>query len=279
MIITNIANFLKPVSDSFIIENLNIKNSIRCMKILQIKMPCVKLLIDKYNIKRNFPDMRDFRLGPHMIDNIPLDWIIMFTKENKDTHLAGHGMMTRIHWDQDPKHIPDGWQGSVRQSYKNSINKDAKLNTLVGLFIYVENAQRKKGWSGRILNEMLYHGKRLKLSSLIIPLRLPQRYEKEYAEMPFEEFAFLKRADGQYKDHWLRVHTRLGAEILGICNTSHRHAIPLRDFYHIFKVKQFTKNGYQLFSMSDLWYNIYVDTEREYVLIDQACVWVKHRLN
>ena len=167
-----------------------------------------------------------------------------------------------------------------RRTYEDSLASDKNCNTLVGLFVQIENDCRKQGWSTTMIEEMKAFGKNKGLTNLIIPLRLPRRYEKEYAEMPYEEFAFLKREDGQYKDHWLRLNVRLGAEILGVCHTSHQHAMSLKDFYQQVGVMPFAASGYHLCLIKQLggWYRIYADLERKFVLIDQGCVWVKHNL-
>ena len=98
--------------------------------------------------------------------------------------------------------------------------------------------------------------------------------------MPITEFAALKREDGLPRDHWVRLHVRLGAEIIGVSNTSHQHAFPLKDFYQQFPAPVITQSGYTLVQQRDGgWYNVYVDLEREFVLVNQGCVWVRHPLS
>jgi hypothetical protein len=81
-------------------------------------------------------------------------------------------------------------------------------------------------------------------------------------------------------DHWVRLHVRLGARVIGVSNTSHQHAFSLKDFYGQVPCPNFTQSGYGLVQQKDgAWYNAYVDLEREFVLINQGCVWVQHPLS
>ena len=162
----------KTLNPKLIIENHTMCDFVKYMDKNRNEIP--EQLIHMYKQKRKFPDMRDFRLGPHMINKIPLDWIIF--RENKN--LIGHGMMTCIFWDGDINTIPDGWQGTVCRSYENSVVEKKEYNTLAGMFIRIEPDYRKQGGAGVIINEMKALGKKRGLSSLIIPLRLPQRYQK-----------------------------------------------------------------------------------------------------
>jgi hypothetical protein len=149
----------------------------------------------------------------------------------------------------------------------------------VGLFILVQNRCRRHGWANNIIQEMRSLGQRRNVLSLIIPLRPPLRYEKEYAELPMDAFASLKREDGQPLDHWIRLHTRLGAKIIGTSNASHQHAFALKDFYEQVPTPEITRTGYALVQHRDGgWYRVYVDLEHQFVLINQGCVWVQHPL-
>jgi hypothetical protein len=237
-----------------------------------------KKLLSLYKIERNFPDMSHFRLGPNMFENIPL-FIIILVKNNsintEDSQLIAHGVMTNICWNKQSTDLPEGWQGAVRRSYENMQNK-IKKNALVGLYIRVEEQFKQHGYAEKIINTMKNFASEQRYDSLIIPLRLPQRYTLSYAKMKYLKFINLKRKDGQYVDHWLRIHTRLGGNIIGTCLTSHQHAMNLGDFLTQFNTKKIRFSGYYLSERQGLWYNVYVDTKRKIALINQECTWVNH---
>jgi len=264
-----------------VLENHSLEDFIAYLEKRSRWTPALDRLLEVYKVKRKFPDMGDFRLGPNKFDQILLDWII-FIDSASDTatgELIGHGVTTRINWDQSLDNLPNGWQGAVRASYQNLQVGSTEPNTLVGLFIRIEDNFRQHGWAGNVIEQMKSVGRAAKISSLIIPLRPPSRYQKEYAAMPLAEFAALKRDDGQPRDHWVRLHVRLGAKIIGVCGASHQHAFPLKDFYQQIPSPPITQSGYALVQQRDgEWYNVYVDLEREFVLINQGCVWVQHPL-
>ncbi len=237
-------------------------------------IPALRRLLDLYQVERNFPDLSYFRLGPNMFDKIILDWIIIYDAETDQ--LVGHGITTRFAWDQNNAMLPCGWQGVVRTSYVHSHIEHRKQDTLVGLFIFIEDQFRQQGWANNVIEEMRTLAQQEALSALIIPLRPPLRYKKEYAAMPMDEFAQLKRDDGLPLDHWVRLHTRLGAKILSASEKSHRHVLNLQDFHDHFSSAPLPHSGDVLIERKGEWYNVYVDLERDFVLINQGCVWARH---
>ena len=53
------------------------------------------------------------------------------------------------------------------------------------------------------------------LDALLAPVR--PTLKERYPLTPTERYLSWRRDDGQLFDPWLRVHERLGAEILGVC--------------------------------------------------------------
>ena len=242
------------------------------------KATAMRTLLDMYRVTRTFPDLSNFRLGPNMFERIPLDWIIMIEDgaAGAPSRLVAHGVTARMPWSGEATALPRGWQGAVREVYQNAVGRRATCNTLVGLFIKVEDDFRGSGWAAEMIRRMKATVARCGLSALIIPLRLPRRYEKQYADIPFEEFAQLRREDGEYLDHWLRLHVRLGARVIGSCDTSHQHAMHLDDLYQQVECDRVEHTGYHLVQWNGEWYRAFVDVERRFALIDQGCVWVQH---
>ena len=85
----------------------------------------------------------------------------------------------------------------------------------------------------------------------------------------------MRREDGKPLDYWLRLHVELGAEVLGTCETSHQHAMNLRDFHEMFG-RGFDTSGYHLVEDHGEWFRVYVDLDREFVLMNQGCAWVRY---
>jgi hypothetical protein len=241
----------------------------------------LRTILDRYRVKRTFPDMSNFRMGPNMFGQTALDWIVFHTSAGNQgaSELIAHGVTTRLRWNGDPAVLPRGWTGAVRQSYEESILGRTPPDTLVGLFISAESAFREQGWAGQVAEAMKRIGSEAGLRDLIIPLRLPTRYEWQNARMPYEEFALRKRDDGEYRDHWLRLHVRLGAEVLATSSVSHQHAMHPADLLRQVKCEPLERTGEYLVKWNDEYYSAFVDLEREYAVINEGCVWVRHPLS
>jgi hypothetical protein len=268
----------KPVKN-ITLERHTLDDLVRHAEARAARIEAFRQMLGMYRITRRFPDLSDFRLGPNMFERIPMDWIIFVDADGPRASLVGHGIATRIRWNGDPKGLPRGWQGAVRESYQLSLARGEACDTLVGLFINVEAPFREQGWSERIVGEMKRLGAERGLSNFVVPLRLPRHYEKEYAAVPFDEFARLRRPDGEYLDHWLRLHVRLGAELIGLCHTSHQHAMNLDDLRQQFECPPFPSGGYHLVSRDGEWYRAFVDLDRDCAVINQGCAWVQHPLS
>jgi hypothetical protein len=237
-------------------------------------------LASRYHFTRAFPDMSNFRLGPNMFEQTALDWIALVTSGpgGPESELVAHGVTTRFSWNGNPSTLPRGWMGVVRQSYEDSIIGTTRSNTIVGLFINAEKRFQKSGFAAHVTRAMKRIAKDAGLEHLIIPLRLPTRYEPQNAKLPYEEFALRKREDGHYQDHWLRMHTRLGAEVIGMSSVSHQHALHPADLDQQLHCGLKDKTGDYLVKWNDEYYNVFVDVEREYAIMNQGCVWVRHPL-
>lgn len=260
------------------LENHTLADCVAYLKKHGRRRPALYQLLDLYEVERRFPDLGDFRFGPNMFEKILLDWIIFTDAAGRE--LIGHGVTTRIAWDQDPDHLPGGWQGAVRASYEHAQAGGRPADTLVGLFILVRDAYRQQGWANEIIVEMRRLGRDLRAASLIIPLRPPSRYEKELAALPLRAFAARRRADGLPEDHWIRLHVRQGARVIGVAETSHQHAMSLADFHAQFTCPPVTRAGDVLAQQRDGgWVTAYADPAHDFVLINQGCVWVQHPLD
>jgi hypothetical protein len=238
--------------------------------------PALALLGEIYREPKQFPHLGHFRLGPNMFSKIKLDWLIFAAPSaSRPESLIGHGVLTRIHWNGDITDLPNGWQGSVRLAYEQ-LRQSVRCNTLVGLFVRIEPDHRGQGWSEKAISAMKDLARRLRAEHLIIPLRLPSAYLREYVTYPIERLAGIRRGDGQVLDHWLRLHIRLGGQIVGCSDTSHQHAMTLDDLYAHFVLDRVRTTGYYEATFRDDYYRVFVDIERKYALINEPCVWVQH---
>ena len=91
-------------------------------------------------------------------------------------------------------------------------------NALMGLQVVVAKEFRGKKFSGIATRELIAHARRRNLEFVVLPVRPNEKHL--YPLIPMEDYIHWKNAEGLPFDSWLRVHKRLGAEMIGICPQS-----------------------------------------------------------
>ncbi len=260
-----------------VFQRLDLETFLGQMESNKADTPAFGEILHLYRFERKFPDLSNFRLGPNMFDKIPLDWILLIDASSGEgkSRLLAHGVATRVSWSGDATGLPSGWQGAVRKSYLDSVVERVTCNTLVGLFINVEPQFRERGLAAVVVDAMKTIRSDQALAHFVIPLRLPQHYKRENAELSMAQFSALRREDGRPVDHWLRLHLQLGAQIVTTSEISHQHAMNGRDFAEQFG-SRFESTGYHLVEKNGEWFRAYVDVDRDFVLVNQGCVWVQY---
>ena len=93
-------------------------------------------------------------------------------------------------------------------------------DVLSAMVAVVDARRRGEGLSRLLIEEMRQLAGRAGFSSLIAPVR-PTGKER-YPLIPLERYAWWTREDGLPFDPWIRVHARLGGELLEVCPASMR---------------------------------------------------------
>src|SRR5579859_8010710 len=110
-------------------------------------------------------------------------------------------------WDD----LPDGVEGVLRQAF----DVGDEPTTLSALVAVVDPRHQGRGLSRLVIEGMRVVAARHGLDSLVAPVR--PTLKARYPLTPIERYLAWRRDDGSLFDPWLRVHERLGAEILGVC--------------------------------------------------------------
>jgi GNAT superfamily N-acetyltransferase len=130
--------------------------------------------------------------------------------EETDT-LVGRGQTIPFRWDGTWEDLPDGVDGVVRRVF-DAGGEPTALSALVAI---VDPRYQGRGLSRLIIGGMTELAARHGLDPLLAPVR--PTLKARYPLTPMERYLAWRRADGELFDPWLRVHERLGAEILGVC--------------------------------------------------------------
>jgi GNAT superfamily N-acetyltransferase len=93
-------------------------------------------------------------------------------------------------------------------------------DVLSAMVAVVDRSHQGRGLSALLIAGMRDLARRSGYSSLIAPVR--PTWKERYPLIPMERYARWTRVDGLPFDPWLRLHARLGAELLEVCPASMR---------------------------------------------------------
>lgn len=128
---------------------------------------------------------------------------------------AGHAIP--LAWDGTERGLPAGWDAALAQGFHDA-EQGLTPTALCGLSIVIAPGVQGQGLSEAMARYMKELAARHELNDVIIPLR-PSLKER-YPLIPLERYIEWKREDGAPFDPWLRIHWRLGAQVVGIAPLS-----------------------------------------------------------
>jgi GNAT superfamily N-acetyltransferase len=144
----------------------------------------------------------------------------IFLVDEQTDLVVGVGNTMPTIWDGTLGDLPeDGIDEIMRRSVR-AIAEGHAPNVLCALQAVVRQGFRGRGLSTRIITEMAAVARRRGDTSLIAPMRPTEKWR--YPLAPLERYARWRRDDGLPFDAWIRVHVRLGGEILKVAPSSMR---------------------------------------------------------
>ncbi len=155
------------------------------------------------------------RLWDRLIADFPAFQFVLLAPD--DTILA-YANSIPIVWDGDENSLPErGWDWAFEVGAA-TFDQGIAPNTLSAISIQVDPAQRNRGLSAIALQAMraiaAHHGFR----ALIAPVRPTLKHL--YPLTSIDRYVTWTKASGELFDPWLRVHARLGAQLVGPCHGS-----------------------------------------------------------
>jgi GNAT superfamily N-acetyltransferase len=112
-----------------------------------------------------------------------------------------------VRWDGTDDDLPAGIDGAITRGFE-----ERGANVLCALLIAVRRAAQGRGLSRVALEAMARLARSHGLEALIAPVR--PSWKERYPLVAIERYAAWRRGDGRLFDPWLRVHERLGADVL-----------------------------------------------------------------
>ena len=127
-------------------------------------------------------------------------------------------------WDGSDADLPAGWDEGFLRAFESGREPDV----LCALAISVRPDRQGQGLAVRMLEEMRAAARAGGLRELIAPVR--PTLKARYPLIPIERYADWRREDGEHFDPWIRVHERIGGEILAVAPESMVMDCPVPDW-------------------------------------------------
>ncbi len=178
-----------------------------------------------------------------------------------------------LSWDGEPASLPDtGWDEALRQCMADTYCGH-ELNTLCAMEIAVVPGRTARNLSGRVLEELKNHGRRMGYGDMVAPVRPSLKHTQP--QLPMDEYAERTRPDGLPEDPWLRVHVRAGGQVLKVCPVSMTIAGSLAQ-WRTWTGLPFDTSGPIEVAGALTW--VEVDVEHDHAVYVEPNVWVRHQL-
>jgi hypothetical protein len=153
------------------------------------------------------------RLWHVMAERFPQFQLILYN-EDEDRPL-GRGQTMPVRWDGTLDGLPGGVDDAVEQGAELD---DGEANTLCAIVAVLDTSAQGQGLSARVIDGMRAAAADGGLDCLIAPVR--PTLKDRYPLIPMERYMRWRRGDGSAFDPWIRVHERLGGEILAVAERS-----------------------------------------------------------
>ena len=115
--------------------------------------------------------------------------------------------------------LPDeGWEWGFLKAIEDK-QSGIKPNYLLGFQVVIAPKHQGKGLAQAAVIEMKELSLRLGLEGVLIALR-PNKKE-QFPLLPMADYLKCTLESGETYDPWLRIHERLGAEVIGICSRAY----------------------------------------------------------
>lgn len=141
----------------------------------------------------------------------------LYLLDDETDTLVGVGNTVPVAWDGTVDGLPGGIDDVLRAAIGGYETAPAPT-TLCALQAALRPGNTGRGLSTLIIRAMREVAVRRGLSALIAPVRPNQK--TLYPLTPMERYIEWRRPDGLPRDAWLRVHARLGAEIVRVAERS-----------------------------------------------------------
>jgi hypothetical protein len=155
----------------------------------------------------------------HLLYELVPDYQFALLDEETGSPVAV-GNSIPFRWDGDPATLPTRGIDAVLEDGVACLREGAEPTAASALMIVVAPERLGKGSSGTAIRAMSEVVARHGLRDLVAPVRATAKHR--YPLIPMERYVRWRRDDGWPFDPWIRVHERVGGEILGAASEAMR---------------------------------------------------------
>jgi len=210
------------------------------------------------------------RLWMRLYDRYP-EYQFMLLEKGTDRILA-MGNSAPSDWSDDPQSLPDRGVDWIMESTCDNAPPTVHRSQFALQVVVDPNLQRR-GFSAEGVKVMMAIGRSNGCADLYLPVRPNQKHQ--YPLTPMEAYIRWTIDEGLPFDAWMRVHARLGGEIIGVCARA-MHMPGTVAEWELWTGIKFPESGQYV--IPNALVPITIDRESDRGLYVEPNVWMRHRL-
>lgn len=166
----------------------------------------------------------------------------------------------------------DGWDGVIRWAWLDDL-AGREPTHVSALEVAIRPDLQGTGLASVMLEAKRENAARLGFHDLVAPVR-PNRKHLQ-PQLPMSDYIALMRDDGLPEDPWLRLHARIGGEIVGVCPTAMTISGTLTDWRGWTDLPFDASGDLEVpFALNP----VHVSVEHDHAAYVEPGVWVHHRI-
>ncbi|HEX6306391.1 MAG TPA: hypothetical protein VFZ76_19480 [Anaerolineales bacterium] len=177
-----------------------------------------------------------------------------------------------ISWNGKPDDLPESI-GAIFDRALETDDKSEDANTLVAFTANIGERHQREGLSSKLLRAVKALAANYGYGALIVPVR--PILKGRYPLIPMQRYAHWRREDGAPFDPWIRVHWRLGGEILKVEPNARPVSGTIWEWEE-WTGMRFPESGEYI--VPNALIPVMINREADTGLYQEPAVWVKHTI-
>jgi GNAT superfamily N-acetyltransferase len=187
-------------------------------------------------LERRYEELTKQAFPEYMNHNDPGEryWHRLYT-DFPDFQVAlveGDALLAEAHaislpWDGSLDDLPSGWD----EGFERGMTSGLQHTALMAIAISVAPERQGQQLSSRMIRTFTDSARAAALATVIAPVR--PTLKERYPLIPIERYIEWRRADGSHFDPWIRIHERVGGEILAPAPQSMTIRLPVAEWQEL----------------------------------------------